>query len=183
MTVVQIYDTDANERERIETRDAIAAQLAARGIRYEHLAARELGADTAPDAVLSVYADEIGAWMSEGGYVTADVVALRPGDPVDPQALRDKFCVEHTHSEDEVRFFAEGGGLFALHLGDEVLLVQCSAGDLISVPAGTTHWFDAGEKPHFVAVRLFCDPAGWVAEYTGDAIAARFPLLDDLVAG
>lgn len=48
-------------------------------------------------------------------------------------------------------------------------------GDLIGVPDGTRHWFDMSEEPHFVAIRLFTNPAGWVAEFTGDEIAARFP--------
>ncbi|HGN2103582.1 TPA: acireductone dioxygenase, partial [Pseudomonas aeruginosa] len=41
------------------------------------------------------------------------------------------------------------------------------------------HWFDMGEHPHFVAVRLFNNPEGWVAQFTGDDIASRFPLLED----
>ena len=48
-------------------------------------------------------------------------------------------------------------------------------GNEISVPAGTQHWFDAGERPRFTAIRLFVSPDGWVAEYTGSAIAERFP--------
>ena len=33
-----------------------------------------------------------------------------------------------------------------------------------------------GEHPHFVAVRLFNNPEGWVAQFTGEDIASRFPL-------
>jgi len=46
------------------------------------------------------------------------------------------------------------------------------------VPAGTKHWFDMGSAPQFTAIRFFDNPAGWVAEFTGDPIADRFPLLD-----
>ncbi|WP_445623245.1 hypothetical protein [Lactiplantibacillus plantarum] len=49
--------------------------------------------------------------------------------------------------------------------------------DLISVPAGVPHWFDMGSAPAFTCIRLFNDPAGWVAQFTGDDIAARFPVL------
>ena len=100
----------------------------------------------------------------------------------DRQALRQKFLAEHTHSEDEVRFFVEGRGLFCLHLGEEVLQVLCEAGDWIAVPAGTRHWFDMGPEPHFCALRFFDNPAGWVAEFTGDQIADHYPRLDDLGA-
>jgi 1,2-dihydroxy-3-keto-5-methylthiopentene dioxygenase len=93
-------------------------------------------------------------------------------------ALRSKFLAEHTHAEDEVRFFVEGRGLFCLHLGAEVLLTLCERGDLIRVPAGTKHWFDMGSQPAFCAVRWFNNTVGWVATFTGNKISERFPKLD-----
>lgn len=89
--------------------------------------------------------------------------------------LRRKFLDEHTHSEDEVRFFVAGSGLFSLHLGSQVFEVRCEQGDLISVPANTKHWFDMGPEPSFVAIRLFTNPTGWVAHFTGNQIAIQFP--------
>jgi 1,2-dihydroxy-3-keto-5-methylthiopentene dioxygenase len=56
-----------------------------------------------------------------------------------------------------------------------VFAVVCEAGDLISVPAGTRHWFDMGEQPRFTALRLFISPEGWVAQFTGAPIAEDFP--------
>mgnify|MGYP006276487783 CR=1 FL=1 len=97
-------------------------------------------------------------------------------------ALRQKFLAEHTHSEDEVRFFVEGRGLFCLHIGDAVLQLLCEQNDLISVPAGTKHWFDMGAAPSFCAVRFFNNTEGWVAAFTGDAIAASYPMLEALQA-
>jgi len=55
----------------------------------------------------------------------------------------------------------------------------CEKDDLISVPANTKHWFDMGPNPVFTAIRLFNNPEGWVARFTGDAIAEEFPLLDN----
>jgi len=49
---------------------------------------------------------------------------------------------------------------------------------LISVPAGTKHWFDMGADPEFTAIRLFNNQEGWVANFTGDSIASGFPKLD-----
>ena len=34
---------------------------------------------------------------------------------------------------------------------------------------------DMGPEPSFVAIRLFINPAGWVAQLTGSDIAQRFP--------
>jgi 1,2-dihydroxy-3-keto-5-methylthiopentene dioxygenase len=53
--------------------------------------------------------------------------------------------------------------------------VLCERGDLIGVPDGTRHWFDMSESPYFVAIRLFTNTEGWVASFTGEDIAERFP--------
>jgi 1,2-dihydroxy-3-keto-5-methylthiopentene dioxygenase len=45
---------------------------------------------------------------------------------------------------------------------------------LISVPANTKHWFDAGPAPYFTALRVFTDTTGWTPHYTGDEISERF---------
>ncbi|MBV8158028.1 MAG: cupin, partial [Dyella sp.] len=80
-----------------------------------------------------------------------------------------------THSEDEVRFFVAGAGQFTLHIDGKVFDVLCEQGDLIGVPDGTRHWFDMSEAPYFVAIRLFTNKDGWVANFTGETIAERFP--------
>ena len=73
--------------------------------------------------------------------------------------------------------FADGIGLFYLHLSDKVYALLCEKGDLISVPANTPHWFDLGAAPRLAAIRFFNNPEGWVAHYSGSDIAKRFPLL------
>ena len=74
-----------------------------------------------------------------------------------------------------MRFFVAGSGQFTLHIDGKVYEVLCEAGDLIGVPDGTRHWFDMSEAPYFVAIRLFTNKEGWVASFTGDDIAGRFP--------
>src|SRR5690606_22918470 len=106
-----------------------------------------------------------------------DVISLNADHP-DKDALRQKFLSEHTHSEDEVRFFVDGCGLFTLHIDARVYEVLCERGDLISVPAGVAHWFDMGPAPRFVAIRFFNNTEGWVARFTGSTIADRFSRLD-----
>ena len=124
--------------------------------------------------MIAAYREDIDRLMREEGYKTVDVVSLNRDHP-DKAALRQKFLSEHTHSEDEVRFFVAGSGQFTLHLGDKVYDILCEQGDLIGVPDGTRHWFDMSEQPHFVAIRLFNNPAGWVANFTDDPIAERSP--------
>lgn len=155
--------------------DLIAAELAAIGVVFERWPAHAiLPADADDEAVLAAYAPEIERLSSANGYRSVDVIRLTPGHP-DRAALRSKFLDEHTHGEDEVRFFVEGQGLFMLRSNGRVHAVLCEAGDLISVPAGIRHWFDMGPTPCFTAVRLFTSPDGWVAKFSGDHIASLFP--------
>ena len=126
------------------------------------------------DEVLAAYRPYLDELMGETGAGSADVVSLTPDNP-QAAAMREKFLNEHIHIEDEVRFFVRGSGNFVLHVNGKVYDAFCQQGDLLSVPAGTKHWFDAGEKPYFTALRVFTDPAGWVAEFTGTDMAKRFP--------
>jgi 1,2-dihydroxy-3-keto-5-methylthiopentene dioxygenase len=82
-----------------------------------------------------------------------------------------------------VRFFVEGSGIFYLHIGDRVHAVLCEAGDLLSVPRGTTHWFDMGTNPSFCAIRFFHEEEGWVGTFTETGISSQFPDYDTIVAG
>jgi 1,2-dihydroxy-3-keto-5-methylthiopentene dioxygenase len=158
--------------------DEIARQLNAIGVRFERWhASQPLRYGAAPDEVIAAYREPIDRLMREQGYQSVDVVSLTPDHP-NKVALREKFLSEHTHSEDEVRFFVEGKGLFCLHIGEHVYAVLCEKGDLISVPNATPHWFDMGTQPHFACIRLFTNPEGWVAQYTGNKIADDVPNLE-----
>jgi 1,2-dihydroxy-3-keto-5-methylthiopentene dioxygenase len=166
----------------------IARVLDGVGVRFEQwVAAQPLAPGASQDEVLAAYRADVDRVCAEGGYVTVDVVGLH-GDPTDPAwpakaaEARGKFLAEHTHADDEVRFFVEGRGAFYLRLDGRVHVVCCEAGDLLSVPAGTRHWFDMGTNPSFVAIRFFREPEGWVGNFTQDDIATRFPAFDDLVA-
>ncbi len=157
------------------THAEIAEVLGQVGVRFERWQANKpIAAGASQDEVIEAYREDIDRLMREEGYRSVDVVSLTADHP-DRAALRQKFLSEHTHAEDEVRFFVDGSGQFTLHVEGKVYDLLCGKGDLIGVPDGTRHWFDMSEEPHFVAIRLFTNPAGWVAEFTGDEIAARFP--------
>lgn len=189
MTVLQVMPADDAATVLVRTEDLaeIAAELAPHGIRLERWDTVALPADAGQEQVLAAYASEVERVAAEGPYPLVDVVRLVPDDadprwPAKAEAARTKFLEEHTHDEDEVRFFVEGSGCFYLHLGDRVYAVVCTAGDLMSVPAGTTHWFDMGTRPYFCAIRFFQEEDGWVAGFTGSTIASRMPTLDELLA-
>lgn len=159
--------------------DAIAEELAPHGVRFERWALRDLPAQADQEAILSAYADEVTRLKENEGFATADVIHMTPDHP-DRAALRNKFLEEHQHSEDEVRFFVRGEGIFYLHLDDHIYAVGCSQGDLMSVPTGTRHWFDMGPAPAFSCIRLFTRTEGWIAQMTGSPIAGNFPRFEQL---
>ncbi|MFM7362175.1 MAG: 1,2-dihydroxy-3-keto-5-methylthiopentene dioxygenase [Cyanobium sp.] len=159
--------------------ERIVEELALRGVALQRWPARAaLAPAVGQEEILAAYRQEIERVQAGGRYPTVDAIRMTPAHP-DREALRRKFLAEHTHSEDEVRFFVQGRGLFCLHIGDEVLQLLCERNDWIAVPAGTKHWFDMGAEPSFCALRFFDDPAGWVAEFTGDPIAERYPRLEE----
>ena len=132
--------------------------------------------DTASqEEILEAYAKDLKPFMSGGGYQSADVISIHALTPNYDQ-IRAKFLAEHTHDEDEIRFFVDGQGLFWFHLPNiPVFNVLCQRGDLISVPAGTKHWFDAGEHQPFVkAIRIFTDMSGWTPNYTASGIETKY---------
>lgn len=180
MSRLRIYADDRPDQTLLDSSDhaRIAAELDRHGVRFERWQTEaDIAPGASPEAVIAAYRHDIDRLMATGGYRAVDVISLAPDHP-DREALRKKFLDEHTHAEDEVRFFVAGRGLFSLHLDDRVYEVLCEAGDLISVPAGTRHWFDMGPRPSFVAIRIFTNPEGWVARFTGTDIASRFPRLE-----
>ncbi len=155
----------------------IAQELDKVGVRFEHWeASKPVVPGASQEEVIAAYRADIERLQRENGYQAVDVISLNPDHP-DRAALRQKFLNEHSHSEDEVRFFVAGRGQFTLHIGEKVYEVLCEQGDLIGVPDNTRHWFDMSERPYFIAIRLFTNKEGWVANFTGSDIAERFPRL------
>lgn len=153
----------------------IARLLAPLNIRFERWS---LDVPVDPDApaeeILAAYRPHLDTLMGETGAGTADVIKLTPDHP-QAAAMRAKFLNEHTHTEDEVRFFVKGEGNFLIHEQGRVYDAHCTAGDLISVPAESKHWFEAGERPDFTVLRIFTDTTGWTPYFTGDNISEKFP--------
>lgn len=183
MSALTIYADNAPEQGLLYIDfEAIKNHLAAIGVQFERWTAScELAADADTDDVIAAYEDSIERLKQQYGFQSVDVISLKPDHP-EKAAFRQKFLAEHTHSDFEVRFFIEGCGLFYLHVDGKVYAILCEQGDLISVPAHTTHWFDMGENPNFKCIRLFTTAEGWVAEFTGSDIARSFPTYDQYVA-
>ena len=153
----------------------IADRLKPIGVAFEQWQANApVKAGDTPEAIMAAYRADIDRLVADNGFRSVDVVSIAPDNP-NRAEMRAKFLDEHFHKEDEVRFFVAGSGLFTLHVDGKVYEILCEQGDLIAVPDGTTHWFDMGETPEFVAIRFFTEPDGWVGHFTGSDIAQRFP--------
>jgi 1,2-dihydroxy-3-keto-5-methylthiopentene dioxygenase len=162
MAIVRVPDDGRT----IEGDDAVAAFLGAQGIAFERWAARPLAADASAQDVLAAYGEDVLALKASGGYVTADVIDVRP-ETKDLEAMLERFRREHWHDEDEVRFILEGRGVFHVHpRGGPVFAIEVGPGDLIRVPRGTWHWFDLCADRRIRAIRLFQDVSGWTPHYT-----------------
>ena len=187
LLVVMAEHDAAEVRLRTDESGLISDELATRGIVFgRRPIAPGRQVSQAAEQILAEYAEHVAGINRDGRYRHIDGAALQP-DQADPDwhataiAARSKFLAEHRHAEDEVRFFVAGRACFYLHLEPEVFAVVCESGDLLTVPAGTRHWFDMGSDPSFVAIRFFEQEDGWVAAFTGDVIGERFPTLDQLV--
>ena len=183
MTTLTICNEDNPQQTEIfRNYDEIVRQLDAAGVLLEKWQAdQELDSDATPDNVIAAYQASIDKLKHKYAFKSVDVVSLRPDHPQKDE-FRQKFLAEHTHDDFEIRFFVDGCGLFYLHIGDKVYMVVCESGDLISVPANTTHWFDMGKKPNFKCIRFFTTEEGWLADFTGNEIARSFPDYDEHLA-
>jgi len=172
MALLSIPENNKTVSDPIEIREFFNS----RGIFFDQWHCDVEFADTATqDEILKAYSKDLDPFMKNGGYLTADVISINSLTE-NYKAIRNKFLAEHTHTEDEIRFFVDGKGLFWFNLENEpVFNLLCERGDLISVPAGTKHWFDAGEFNPFVkAIRIFIDMSGWVPHYTDSGIELKF---------
>ena len=156
--------------------DEMKSYLAQRGILLDQWEASvPFSKDASQEEILNAYAHVLKPYMAANGYQTADVISVNPETPNLPE-IRAKFLREHTHTEDEVRFFVDGQGFFWFNLeGDEpVFCVKCEAGDLLSVPADFKHWFDLGPVAFVKTIRVFTDVSGWTPHYTDSGVDARY---------
>ena len=124
--------------------------------------------------VLAAYAGEIERVKARGGYVVADVINVNPSTP-GLDAMLDRFLIEHTHSEDEVRFVVKGSGVFHINpVNAPVFAIEMEVGDMIGVPKGTRHWFNLCSDKTIQAIRFFQETSGWTPHYIEDPVHARF---------
>jgi 1,2-dihydroxy-3-keto-5-methylthiopentene dioxygenase len=165
----------------LEESGAVSAYLRGQGMIYESWGVERLDGrlkesyaleSEDQQAILDLYASEISDLKSRQGYIAQDVVVLSGATP-NLDSVLEKFRREHHHADDEVRFVVDGSGVFTIRRGGLIFDVTVTAGDLIVVPAYTRHWFDLTHERRIKCIRIFKDPAGWVAIYDEPAVSSE----------
>ncbi|MBM7563369.1 1,2-dihydroxy-3-keto-5-methylthiopentene dioxygenase [Paenibacillus sacheonensis] len=174
MAEIRIRSTN----ERISGEENVRAFLDKQEVLYEHWDAAKLPAelqnkfvlnDEEKATVLSTYDSEIRDLAARRGYQIWDVITLSDATPNIEDLLK-KFEQIHTHTEDEIRGIVSGRGIFIIK-GDEqtgYFDVELEAGDVISVPENKAHFFTLMDNREIIAVRLFIEKDGWVANNIED---------------
>ncbi len=130
----------------------------------EHLREKFVLTDEEKEEILQTFDSEIRDLAARRGYRTWDVITLSEATPNLDELLK-KFESVHTHTEDEIRAIVSGKGIFIIKGSEDVgyFDVELEAGDLISVPENTPHFFTLMDNRKIVAVRLFIETDGWIA--------------------
>ena len=175
MPYLEIFNEDAKKIEEIKDFAAIKQALNSINLDLELWDTKGVGNTASQEEILELYKTEVERIKTKHNFKGVDVVNMNPSIPVEKvKDLREKFLAEHIHSDDEVRFFIEGQGVFVVHQENKVYSILCTKGDFIAVPAGTKHWFEMTEQPDFKCIRFFGEDTGWIAQNTGDEISKKF---------
>ncbi|MDQ7987424.1 acireductone dioxygenase [Pseudomonas sp. G34] len=157
----------------------ITSTLAAVGIAFRELPLdSRLQAGAAEQEILTALADILAQLKRDHDLSQVEVISVdqrrwpKEGEKPAPAPQ------EQVADGAQLYLFLAGQGLLSLHVDDYVYVLFGERNALISVPAGTRHWFDLGEFPHCAAIRLSAADAAQ-PKSSGDGIAAAFPRLED----
>jgi 1,2-dihydroxy-3-keto-5-methylthiopentene dioxygenase len=167
-----------NTGERLSNEEDVKAFLDKMNVLYEHWDMNKLPerlrekfdlSDEEKAEILATFDSDIKDLASRRGYQIWDIITLSEATPNIEELLK-KFENVHTHTEDEIRAITAGKGIFIIKGGEDVgyFDVELEAGDVISVPENTNHFFTLMENRKIVAVRLFIEKDGWIAYNVDD---------------
>lgn len=177
MSILSVFHTSSPEvpNKVLTHHDDIAATLAEQGVRFVRRPHElRIRPGTSRDEVLAEGRGLLDALMTEHGSVAFSLLD-RDGQAPAEADLRD----EHVHEAQEVFAVITGRAQISLRLGEWVYAVVCEKGDVLVVPAGARRWFDLGDNPFCLALRLFGSEQGMQPRFTGDASAHGFAGMDE----
>lgn len=177
MSILSVYhqSTPDTPNKVLTHADDIAATLAEQGVHFEQ---REPAARIRPGTGADEVIAALRGQLEELGSGVLEVLSVHP-EHAQKDEIRAGLIDERRHAGKDLRFFVSGRGLLNLRVGEYVYALVGERGDVISLPAGTAQWFDIGEQPNLLLVRVFENEAGSKVELTGAESSRAFPGLDD----
>ena len=177
MSMLSVFHTSSPEvpNKVLTHHDDIAATLAEQGVRFIHRPhALRIRPGSRQDDVLAQSRELLDQLMTEHGSAAFSLLDRDGRAPAEID-LGD----EHVHEAEEVFAVITGRVQVSLRVDDHVYGVLCEKGDVLVVPTGTRRWFDLGDNPFCLALRLFGSEQGMQARFTGDAAARDFAGMDE----
>lgn len=159
-----------------EDASAFSGELVEAGIRIEKWSTLAYlpNAPILEEDVFQIYVKEINRVKSDYNYTHVDLATMKPNDAF-AISVRGRYLSEHTHEEDEVRFFLAGKVLIYLNINQKIHILECSRGDFVIIPAGVKHWMDIGPKPDFSVIRWFNSKKAFINNFTESFAAEATP--------
>lgn len=124
--------------------------------------------DVEKEEVLKSFEYRFSQLQKEQGYLSRDLIVLHDEVPGIEDMLA-KFDKLHIHTDEEVRYIIDGSGIFGFIIDGEKFEVHVGAGDFISIPANTNHWFTLDSNKRIKAIRYFKDNTGWTPVYVDES--------------
>ena len=108
----------------------LSEELAEVGVCFEQwpVMAHLPGTEILENDVFNIYRNEITRVKHSFGYSQVDLATMKPQDAF-AVSVRGRYLSEHTHEEDEVRFFLAGKILVYLNINHNIHILECTRGD------------------------------------------------------
>ena len=160
----------------------VVGQLSRHGVRLERWSLRSAANVSliSSQSALTLYEHEIKRVKEGFGYRFADYVSISSKQAREI-SLRDRHLSEHTHEQDEVKFFLAGEVLLFVHVDGRVHALHCVAGDFLLIPKGVPHWMDMGPEPCYQCIRWYNEEQHLQNNLTGSYIAESSPRWEALL--
>lgn len=124
--------------------------------------------------VLRLYNDLVNEIKQQHNFLYADVACLHSSCALS-LSMRGQYLSEHTHCEDEARFFIDGKVLVYVHCNERIHIIECGKGDFLLIPRAVKHWMDIGPSPNFTSIRWYNSKQGLSNSFTGSYVAESTP--------